>query len=350
MVRTPDEKAYLKLLSFIEEDHSKSEIARFLKVSPTAVGKRIKRLVKYGYITEDTKGWIHILKLTPKGIVSKNRGSLTLSRYVRERRGRPKKMGPPPKGMIVLQNLQILIPILKEGRPLPIKKTNDLNNWTQKLLDLPAPIPATVELTTQNVRLYAHRIYVSRGYAGYLELSQKVLNTVTMVRSCLAQFGWIIDDVRINMVNQEIATTMPEFDHLNLTQTEIYLGRKAKDLQGKDMGQEARVWMDWSEKKLPSGKIDRTLEFETNDAEYAQDLQLMNQRMGLENMTFDEGLLLLPQQISRVSADIRHIGKFATSHEQFMVTFATGTLPELNSTLNAMGKLIKKLDKRLDKL
>jgi hypothetical protein len=359
VTRTPSVEDYLKLLDIIasdEQSHYKSEIARILKVSPTAINKKIKRLVKYGYVREEKKSYPHLLKLTPKGVIARSRRVLTLSGYVRGREGRPKKSERPPKGMIILHNLQIMIPILKRGRPLPLKGKNPLNNWTQKFLDLPAPIPATIELTTKNIKVYAHRIYVPRGYVGYLQLSKNVTKIIMMVQSCLAQFGWIVDALSVEMPTQHIATTMPELDEFDLAPSEIYLGRNAKDVEGKENNQEARAWIDHSEKKLPNGKKVRTTEIETNDAEYAEDLQLLPKRFGLD-VPFDEGLLMLPIQASRIDANIQHIGKFARSHEQFMVTFSSETLPTLNSTMNNMGQmmqdmghLLRKIDKRLDKL
>jgi len=307
--RQPNTERYLKILRAIEQGHGLSSTARILNISPSAALKHFRRLLEFKYITVSKDTYPHVYKLTPKGVVALKRGVLTLSRYVRERRGRPKRSTPPAQGVIRLHNLQIVIPILKKGRPLPIKKKNELNNWTQHFLELPAPIDGTIEVTPRNVRIYIKETEVPRGYKGYLQLLNKVMKTVFMVHSALLQYGWVLDALEAQIPTQHIATTMPEFDKADLQASEVYLNRKAKGLGGRVNKQEARAWIDRSK---------GVLEIETNDAAYEEKLILMPERM-------DE------------------LGRFARSHEQFMATLTSQTLPELNALLTKLNKKLEKL-------
>jgi len=311
MGRRRNKRVYVQILKLVGEGHTAKRISELLKASLQNIYNKLRKLEKEGLIKINRNAFPSILELTPKGKVWLKRATLN---EISDRERQSRK----PSSKIRVHNLQVVIPILKRGKGLPVEKRVPINNWVRKILNVRLPFPVTIEETTKSVRVYVHEFFLPRTSKDYMKAFEYLHKVIVTVNSFFIQHGWILDLLGLKVINQEIANIMPEIKDASLSPAKVKFGRKAKGLNGKDMEQRAKAWIDFSPGKgIP--------EVETNDSVY------------------ETRFLMMPEHLEQISKNIEDIGKFARSHEGLITTITTKTLPELN-------EMLKKINSRLGEL
>lgn len=171
------------ILKLIAKGYLSFQIAQELHISKAAVFKRIKHLVKLGYIHTEKKGIIKELSVTAKGLVELNSVGETLITQPNPQKSReatrvnPNKVNYSPSRRLHDLGLkyQIIEP-LKPSEPILILSEHKDIDFTPITLkhNAQAIIHAeiTIKLTTTSLILYAPALYYSRGQPSIVAESQ----------------------------------------------------------------------------------------------------------------------------------------------------------------------------------
>ena len=206
--------------------------------------------------------------------------------------------------MIRPHNITFVLPVLRKGKPLPVKKRIPVNNWVRKIVNIDLPYDVTIEETTKSIKVYIHELQLPRTYGGYLRVFEHLHQIVAAVHAAVMQYGWVLDVIKMRVVSQEIATTLPELQGVELAPTRVQLGREATSING-PTGKRAAAWIDTS-KGVP--------EVESND------------------LAYEEQFIRMPLLVEDIAVNVQEFGKFARANE--------GLILSLN-------KLVQKLEERL---
>jgi len=324
---------YLQILKLIEDGKTRPEIQKTLGLYPTKAQFYFSRLEKWGFI-KTIRSYPRIYVLTPKGKRALLEGDIQLKTL------RPSG-GPLPRGKKVrIHAVQILIPVLKQGQNLPLKKEINLRGWVQRIVNMEAvgiPMDATVEITTKNVRVYLYSVEIPQNLTALMKFSEYVGKVVNVVATVFRAYGWVLDVINYRVVNQHLEQTAEEYESVAEGGVEIDLNRKAKAVTGNEMEQKAKAWTD----KSPG-----TLTIETNDALYEEKLLRMPENVEeIKNMVVALSKHAIPV-LDTLREDLEaHLGAVKSIDlgiQQFNLQVVT-----LNKLLHRLNLTLEKLERKI---
>jgi DNA-binding Lrp family transcriptional regulator len=251
---------YMRILRLVKEGASRPEIEKALGLYPSKAQYYLARLEKAGLI-RTIRSYPRTYELTAKGLRVLLQGDLQVKTV------RP--TGAPGPKQVRVHAVQIIIPVLKQGETLPMKKEIPLKGWVQRIVDisdLGIDLDATIEITSKHVRVYVHSFNVKQSVQGWVQVAEYIGKIVNVVWFAMRRYGWDIDNIHYKVVNQHLENPAPEYEKVAQGEVETHLGRQATSIAGNTMNQPAKAWTD----KSPG-----VLTMETNDALYEQKLLLM---------------------------------------------------------------------------
>jgi DNA-binding MarR family transcriptional regulator len=240
----------------LEGPKTAKDIFSKINISRTTCYEILKRLEEEGLIKK-SPGKPAFYSLTPTGKALLNQPEVNKAR---------------------VHNIKVVCHVFEINlhRVAELGREVKLNNWTAYYIDLAEicrrrgipELNATVQINDAENRTAV--LHLSEFYASSRNEAAKIIhNTFNKIRRILELEGIILDEdwLDLDFIFGEFAF---ETDDPIDPGTEIRLNRPAKDLQGKETKQEARVWVDESKGKR---------EIETNDSDYWQDKLLMPVRV-----------------------------------------------------------------------
>lgn len=255
---------YKRIIELAQSPTPFPEIRKRLGLSPSLFTYYVKKMEKEGLV-EVIRAYPKLLHATPKAKSKLAKGEFQT--FVGGQSDAPH----PTR----LHATQVIIPVLQEGRPLPIEKEIDMRGWSRKILKEDLPADATVEIMDtkegKKVRLYIHNVVLPPG-ADKFDFATKVLmKIIYVVNTYFLRSGWLLDIFHYQIVNQELETGMPELKKggQEPKKVRVYLGRKAKAVDGSHMNQDA--WVEVGTDSIKKGIPDR----ETNDRTHEEKWALL---------------------------------------------------------------------------
>ena len=324
---------YIRILKLIEEGKTRPEIQKALSLKPQTAQYYLNKLEKLGMI-KVIHSYPRTYELTPKGKRALVEGDIQLKSV------RPSD-APLPRGKKVrIHAVQILIPVLKKGQDLPLKKEINLRGWVQRIVNIEAvgiPMDATVEITTKNVRVYLHTVEIPQNLTALMRFSEYVGKIVNVVATVFRAYGWTLDVINYRVVNQHLEQTAEEYESVAEGGVEIDLNRKARAVTGNEMEQKAKAWTD----KSPG-----TLTIETNDRLYEEKLLRMPENVEeIKNMVVALSKHAIPV-LDRLRDDLEaHLGAVKSIDlgiQQFNLQVVT-----MNKLLHRTNLLLERLESKL---
>ena len=309
------EKRILKLL--LEKPRTFNEILTALELSRSTCYRTIKKLLDDGLIKK-SPGKPAFYSITAEGKAILNQPEINKAR---------------------VHSIKVVCHVFEINlhRVAELGREVKLNNWTAYYIDLAeicqkrgiSELNATVQINDADNRTAV--LHLPEFYAPSRNEAAKIVhNTFNKVRRVLQLEGIILDEdwIDVDFIYGEFAF---ETDEPIDPGTEIRLGRKAKDMQGKETKQEARVWVDESKGKR---------EIETNDSNYWQDQFLMPVRVA----EVKDDVEKVKSEIEETKADLKQI-KYAILDES---TAANQTYRNLLTLHDALAENIAKHIKMTD--
>jgi predicted transcriptional regulator len=326
-------EVYVNILKLIEEGKTRPEIQSILGLYPTKAQYYLNRLESWGFI-KTIRSYPRTYELTPKGKRALLEGDIQLKTL------RPSG-APLPRGKKVrIHAVQILIPVLKRGQDLPLKKEINLRGWVQRIVNMEAvgiPLDATVEITTKNVRVYLHSVEIPQNLTALMKFSEYVGKIVNVVATVFRAYGWALDVINYRVVNQHLEQTAEEYEEVAEGGVEIDLNRKAKAVTGNEMEQKAKAWTD----KSPGA-----LTIETNDALYEEKLLRMPENVDeIKKMVValsKHAIPVLDTLREELEAHLGAVKSIDLGIQQFNLHVVT-----MNKLLHRLNLILEKLEKKV---
>jgi hypothetical protein len=172
------------------------------------------------------------------------------------------------KDKISYHDFKIKLPIIKHGRLNKPDKEVQVNGWIKEFYNLELPVKITLEITTKSAILHFHSTELPRNSRFFAMLFSYAWKGTAGVVARLGQYGYKIDLMNAEVINQHIATQTNDATDKqvpNNSVVELGLNRKSKTITGTSETP-AKAWIDKSKGKL---------EIETNDLLYEEKLLKM---------------------------------------------------------------------------